>query len=150
MQKRLLQTNIFGLLCLVIFCLLIPPPLFAHGDAGTINLLDDQYDPPTATIYKGEKLLFKNASSQSRWPDFSFQSSPKHGPDHFSPNQPLTPGQTWLFNFQYAGTWSYIDKKNPNIHGTFHVIVGKGYSHVQAPDESHSLMNWWDRFVSFV
>src|SRR5579859_2334014 len=118
------SAGIFSLITLLV--LLTPQLTFAHGLAGTIHLLQDHYDPQMATIYKGEKLVFKNDSSEKRWPDVSFQSTPKHPADHYAPDQPLAPGQIWLYKFQYSGTWQYIDKENTQIHGTITVIVGRG------------------------
>ena len=131
---------------LVIVCMLFPHFVSAHEDSGTMHLLDNQYDPTTATIYKGEQITFENISSQQRWPDLTYTIVPKHKTYEFASLQPLTTNQKWVYKFPYAGKWHYADKKNPNINGTINVIVGRGYSHV-IPQQP---VNWWDNIIQFL
>lgn len=119
--------------------------VYAHEESGTMHLLDNTYDPQTATIYKGEQIVFENVSSQQRWPDLIYTITPKHKNYEFASQQALAPGEKWVYKFPYEGLWQYKDKMNPNIQGKISVIVGRGYSHVQ-PQESQ---NWWDWIVHF-
>ena len=145
-MKRIIFYPLTTLLLLFI-SLLFTVHSFAHGEAGVIHLMNDLYNPATVTIYKDEKLLFENDSTDKRWPEVSFRASPKYPPLHFYADQPLNSGQTWLFKFQYTGTWEYQDRINPNIKGTFTVAVGRGYSHV--PEVDVKSPSVWDHITTF-
>ena len=130
----------------VIASAILSTSVFAHEESGTMHLLDNQYDPSMATIYKGEQIVFENASFQQRWPDLTYTIAPKHKTYEYSPNEPLAPGEKWIYKFDYAGTWQYKDKKNPSIQGNIKVIVGRGYSHVEPQIKE----NWWDVVIRFI
>lgn len=153
MDKKIIRTSFLSVLVVVsiLTSLLFPKTLLAHGMVGTIFLLKDSYDPINVTIYKDEKLVFKNETKDKRWPQVSFKSSPKKPAEHFSPDKPLAQSQTWLFKFQYAGDWQYKDLENPKINGTIKVIVGRGISRVvPSGNYSQQSLNLWQRIVNFI
>lgn len=82
----------------------------------TIIMKDKTYEPQNLEIKKGTKVIFKNESSEPRWPASNIH--PTHGiyPE-FDPKQPIEPGQEWSFVFDKEGRWKYHDHLVPLIRG---------------------------------
>jgi plastocyanin len=91
----------------------------------TVAFTGSGFSPATATINKGDTVIFKNESNTQVWP-----ASNNH-PTHllyptrggcvgstFDACRGIPPGESWSFKFDYAGTWGYHDHMNPNNKGT--------------------------------
>ena len=86
-----------------------------------IIMKDDKYEPQNPEIKKGTKVIFKNTSTEPRWPASNIH--PTHGiyPE-FDPREPVPSGSEWSFVFEKAGRWKYHDHLVPLIRGEITVI----------------------------
>lgn len=96
--------------------------LIAYTNAG--------YSPQTLTIKVGDTVTFKNDSAQNVWTAsgmhpthtaYSGTTATEHCPDvantAFDQCQAGTPGSSWSFKFDKAGSWKYHDHLHPSNWG---------------------------------
>jgi len=91
----------------------------------TITFTDSGYSPQTLTVQKGTSVTFRNMGSSNFWPASAIHPTHKVYPttggclgSTFDACSGLTPGSSWTFKFDIAGTWNYHDHINPALRGT--------------------------------
>jgi plastocyanin len=85
-----------------------------------VNFDGNSFSPSAAEIKAGDVVIFKNNSSEDFWP--ASNPHPVHT-DYpgFDAKKAVSPGGTYQFKFDNAGTWGYHDHLNPSITGTIKV-----------------------------
>ena len=73
-----------------------------------VEITDQGYSPERIIVSRGDQVAWVNRSSEYRWP-----ASNVH-PSHeiysaFDPQEPLAPGETWVFTFERVGEWRCHD-----------------------------------------
>lgn len=92
------------------------------GAIGSITIVigDNGYNPKEVRIKKGAKVLFKNESSDARWPASNIHPTHQIFPE-FDPKKPVKAGAQWEFVFQKAGVWKFHDHLLPHLTGVITV-----------------------------
>jgi plastocyanin len=70
------------------------------------------FQPPTITIQKGTKVIFKNDSQSNVWPASNPHPAHTMYPE-FDPRRSLMPGDTYEFTFDRVGKWGYHNHIGP-------------------------------------
>ena len=111
-----------SLVILYLFALLLPIfPVNAHSTEDRTMLMGGNgYEPKNLDIHVGDTVIFKNVSTDDRWPASNIHPTHEIYPE-FDPVKPVTPGANWEFRFDKAGTWRYHDHLAPSISGTITV-----------------------------
>lgn len=103
---------------------LLPTLLSAHEEnEGIFRMGEDGYEPKDLTIHIGDTVIFKNISTEDRWPASNIHPTHEIYPE-FDPGRPITPGASWEFRFTKAGIWKYHDHLLPSMIGTITVDEG--------------------------
>ncbi len=81
-----------------------------------VTIKDDAFEPALLTVKKNSRVVFKNESSEPRWPASDLH--PTHGiyPE-FDPLKELAPGEEWAFVFEKPGKWKFHDHLESKIKG---------------------------------
>lgn len=100
----------------------LPPA--SNAEPNTVIYTDSGFSPSVLTVKKGNTVIFKNTASV----DMRVASNPH--PIHngypttggcvsstFDSCNNITPGQTWSFKFDIAGTWGFHNHLNPSEGG---------------------------------
>ncbi len=92
----------------------------ARVDA-VVVIKDNSFEPSTLTIKKNSRVVFRNESSEPRWPASDLH--PTHGiyPE-FDPLSELAPGEEWVFVFEKPGKWKFHDHLESKIKGVVTVV----------------------------
>jgi len=83
----------------------------------TIDYTDKGFSPNVLTIRAGQKIVFKNDSSEYLW----IASGPHPMDDaypEFNANRTYPPGQDYIFTFARTGTWEFHNHLNESDIGT--------------------------------
>jgi hypothetical protein len=86
----------------------------------TILMQEETYTPVDLTIKKGTKVVFKNETTEPRWPASNLHPTHSIYPE-FDPKRPVESGEEWSFVFNNTGSWKYHDHLAPLIRGTITV-----------------------------
>lgn len=87
-----------------------------------IVVLDkDGFSPPVITIKKGDYVTFMTKRGKPFWPASNLH--PLHT-DYleFDPKRPVAPDESWSFQFDKTGKWTYHDHLYPFFTGTIQVL----------------------------
>lgn len=118
MHKYLLFVFVFTA---AFFLLPFPNTVSAHEESERVFLMGDGgYEPKNLTIHVGDTVIFKNVSTDDRWPASNIHPTHEIYPE-FDPGKPVTPGTRWEFQFTKAGIWKYHDHLVPSMNGTITV-----------------------------
>lgn len=89
-----------------------------------INITADGFEPKTAQLLKGERVVWLNLDQAAHWPAADPHPTHTGYPERggcnssaFDPCQPIKPGKQWTFVFNHSGTWTYHDHLNPSFSG---------------------------------
>lgn len=82
--------------------------------------LDGEFRPFHVQVPVGGVVTFVNVSSESFWPASDLHPSHELYAE-FDPLQPVAGGQSWSFQFQQPGVWTYHDHLRPISRGTVQV-----------------------------
>ncbi len=85
-----------------------------------VKMGEDSYAPVDFEVKKGTKVRFVNESGTLRWPASDLHPSHLIYPE-FDSKEPVKNGDSWEFEFDKAGEWSYHDHLAPYITGTIKV-----------------------------
>lgn len=96
-------------------------PASAHDLEERVMLMkEDAYEPKNLTIHVGDTVIFKNVSTDDRWPASNIHPTHEVYPA-FDSGKPVTPGANWEFQFTQEGVWRYHDHLVPALTGTITV-----------------------------
>lgn len=89
-----------------------------------INITANGFEPKTAQLLKGERVVWINLDQSDHWPAIDPHPSHTDYPERggcsgstFDPCQPIKPGEQWAFVFNHSGIWTYHDHLNPSFRG---------------------------------
>lgn len=81
---------------------------------------NEQFNPASISIKKGERVTWKNDSTVFFWPASAIHPTHQIYPE-FDAKKGTAPSGEWSFTFDKVGTWKYHDHLKPTAFGT--VIV---------------------------
>lgn len=101
------------------------PPAATQTQPNTVTYTDAGFSPSTLTVKKGDTVTFKNTASDAvrvaSNPHPIHNGYPTTGgcvSSTFDSCQNISPGQSWSFKFDIAGSWKYHNHLNPSEGGT--------------------------------
>ncbi len=105
-----------------------PPPAVPTKSTTVITLTDSGWSPKTATIKKGDSVVFQNNSTAGMWP--ASAPHPQHdaypekglcGGSLFDSCASISSGGSWTIQFNRTGTWKFHNHLNPSFTGSITV-----------------------------
>lgn len=124
---------------IVVVCswtVLLPSFVMAHENPGAtvIHMDENGFSPEEITVRVGETIIFENTGSELHWPasddhpshtNYNHTSTEEHcapgAEAGFDACEGIAPGQSWSFNPDRQGTFSYHDHLWSQFEGTLHV-----------------------------
>lgn len=89
---------------------------------------DSGFSPASIEIGSGTRVIFKNQSSTTMWPASGMHPTHNLYPttggcigSTFDACRAVSPGDSWSFVFDIAGSWKYHDHLNPTRFGVVNV-----------------------------
>ena len=117
---------------LILFCfilLIVPTSLFVwvpKSSEHIVEFSDSGFSPSVITVAKGDKIIFKNNSSQDFWP--ASDPHPIHSNySKFDPKKPVPAGESWTFKANTIGVWAFHDHMFPSFRGKLTVLSKKDF-----------------------
>lgn len=110
-----------------------------------IKMSPDGFEPQNLKVETDSTVIFLNADTKDRWP--ASNPHPIHNlyPE-FDPKQGISPGKSWPFKPQKAGTFKYHDHLNPHFRATL-VVEGEAEAEVTFFDWlKNFFVNFWHKF----
>lgn len=96
----------------------IPPAGNAPSPVNhVLSMTDAGFSPATLNIKKGDTVAFTNNGTALHWPASAPHPTHTNYPG-FDAGRALEPGESWTFQFDKIGTWTYHDHLNPATKGT--------------------------------
>jgi plastocyanin len=111
----------------------------AHTTEGrevVVHMDAQGFDPSKVTINQGDKVIFENIGTESRWPASNIHPTHRSYPESdiqicgtpqagaaFDACDGVLPGGTFEFVFVHAGQWPFHDHINPQLKGSITVIA---------------------------
>lgn len=124
---------LFGLNIVFLIIVFISTPVFAHsGERGkvVIHMIEEGFEPETASIEKGETVIYENVDTEPHWPASNIHPTHRLYPGSdiekcttveekqiFDACRGIEPGESWSFVFEKPGEWRYHDHLNPKLGG---------------------------------
>lgn len=99
----------------------ITPPGNKSLSAKLVSMRSSGFEPPTLTVEKGNKVIFRNDEIVDRWPASGDHPTHLSYPE-FDPGKPIKSTEVWEFTFDELGTWEYHDHLYPEYEGTIIVV----------------------------
>lgn len=95
-------------------------PDSTSGSTHTVVLTAKGFEPHEVHIQKGDSVTFSSTRGFSYWPASDKHPSHSIYPD-FDPEHAIPPEDTWKFQFNKEGAWSYHDHLNSTLRGVVYV-----------------------------
>ena len=103
----------------------------------TITITENGYSPQNIEIEQGTTVVFENESGPDRWPASNDHPTHLIYPE-FDPQEAITAGSSWSFQFNKVGDWGYHDHLRDEITGTIRVVEATPQSG-QSPTDQTSI-----------
>lgn len=147
MNKKYITGGVILVLIISTFLLLKNYSFPREPKTFNIVLSTAGFSPENISIRVGDTLTFTTTTGKEFWPASDLH--PTHGiyPE-FDPRKPVSPNDSWSFQFNKQGEWRFHDHLNSLYTGKIKVSGGKSLSNNEDCEENSGKIKCWQELLN--